>query len=134
MIDLLIGLGLALLCAWPAYILGRARERRNAPAPRAAFEVELKAHLRKEDLVLVTREVAHQAWGSVIESPHVPKGQVFAFNPETLRDIMLKMPPPSFEPRPVDNRHRPGCVRRHSLMGVCICPVFFNEDTPDVTG
>jgi hypothetical protein len=88
---------------------------------RLGFEEELSAYLRRTDTLLVTREMAAQKGlvFNVVESSAVPSDQVFVVNPSALRDMIAKLGADFV--RPVDNKHLPGCRKRHDGTAKCIC-------------
>lgn len=90
--NLIIGLSLAVVMLGNGILLGRAIERRKAPAPRAAFDVELKDYLKRHNFVLTTREMAAMAW-PIIESPHVSRGKAVFMNPDDLADLTRRAGP-----------------------------------------
>jgi hypothetical protein len=73
----------SLLVYVPLFLLTLLVSRRLSKKARPPFDVELKAHLRANDYVLATREVAVQAW-PIIESPHAPRGKAVIMNSDDL--------------------------------------------------
>lgn len=71
------------------------------PKREPTFEEQLQAHLKRNHYVLTTREMAGRFFPSfggmpIVESPFVPKGQFFAVNPQSLRDMIARMDPEVF--------------------------------------
>lgn len=60
--------------------------------------------------------------GNVYETPHVPRDQVIFAHSDLLQKLIRDAGPMLFEaPRINDNRHLPGCMKRHNPKAVCIC-------------
>lgn len=91
--NLIIGLSLAVVMLGNGILLGRAIERRKAPAPRAAFDVELKDYLKRHNFVLTTREMAASAWPHVYASQYAPRGKAIFVHPDTLAKLTREAGP-----------------------------------------
>lgn len=92
--NLIIGLSLAVVVLGNGILLGRAIERRKAPAPRAAFDVELNEHLRRNDYVLVTREIALSRYlgVDVRANPYLRPDQAVFVNPRLIEKLITDWP------------------------------------------
>lgn len=60
--------------------------------------------------------------GNVCETPYAPRDQVIFAHPDLLQKLIRDAGPMLFNaPRINDNRHLPGCMKRHNPEAVCIC-------------
>lgn len=88
---------------------------------RPPFETELDAYLRAHDSMLITRELAN-AKGlliNVVPSGLVPPKTAYFVNGEEIDRMMRDWSASLFQP--VDDKHLPGCRRRHDATAPCIC-------------
>lgn len=93
---------------------------RPKPA-RKPFHAELDDYLRRNDSMLIARELASSKGLTIniVPSDLVPPKMAYFVNGEEIDRIMRDMPAPLFQS--VDNKHLPGCRRRNDATAPCIC-------------
>jgi hypothetical protein len=60
----------------------------------------------------------------IFSSPYAPPGQVIVMNPSEIQKLIDSWPSSSdfmYRPQSIDNKHLPGCRRRHDPAATCIC-------------
>lgn len=119
------------------------------PAPRADFDTELDAYLRRNDYSLITNEqVASLKLGTTVRAnPYVhpttavfvnedvinkliqdwpkPPGRSAYDHEPTLDPLATHVPGAGFTSHP-DKAHRETCSKRWNIFGICSCPIFHN--------
>lgn len=102
MIDLVIGLSLAIVVYLLGVWNGRTVERRKAPISpflRASFENELKEHLAARDARVISNDHYRYMQSGIYETPYAPRGHLVFVNPHDIARLVREAGPMLFDPR-----------------------------------
>jgi hypothetical protein len=87
-----------------------------------AFDVELETYLKRNDFSLITNETlaSLRLGADVRANPYLKPNQAVFVNQDLINKLIRDWPSSGLF-WPADNKHLPGCSRRHDPEATCIC-------------